>query len=215
MNHKKIFLNKLFPCPPDKNYNDLMIDHEAVSYITTPVNSDIISSIIDSHIPQNIARKNITIMDSTACVGGDTIAFGRLFGTVIATEIDKKRYGMLVNNLKKFELWNVVPINDDCLEIYQKVNFIDVVYFDPPWGGKCYKDKDEIILSIGNIRIDQIINNIFDGNVRSDIKIIILKLPKNYNLYDLYTKTKRINVTIYMYELNKMIIIVYKKNDYC
>lgn len=214
MNQKKIIMNKLFPCPPNNNYNDLMIDMESTSHISTPHVSEIISTIIESLIPPHIALSDITVFDGTACVGGDTIALGKLFGTVIATEIDKKRYEMLVNNLREFELWNVIPINDDSLKLYQKINFIDVMYFDPPWGGKNYKYKKNLRLKIGNMYLDEIVNQIFGGNIRSDVKIVVFKLPKNYNLYELYTNTHRDNITMYLYELNKMLIIVFIKNDY-
>src|SRR5258708_33705089 len=136
--HKKIIIEKLFPCPPSNNYNNLMIDDESVSYITTPMNSEIIAEIISSLLPGNISSSDMTILDGTACVGGDTISFGKIFGTVIASEIEASRYKMLVNNLKEFELTNVVPVNDDCLKLYKRLNFVDIMYFDPPWGGGKY-----------------------------------------------------------------------------
>jgi len=126
MSHKRIIINKLFPLPPSKHYNNLMIDDESVSYITTPAVSDVVVGIIDSHIPDHVARSDLTIFDGTACVGGDSITFGKTYGTVISTEIDPKRYNMLVNNLREIELSNVVPVNDDCLKIYKRINFVDI-----------------------------------------------------------------------------------------
>jgi hypothetical protein len=191
-----------------------MIDQDSVSYITSPLNSDIITTIIESHIPENIFPEDLCLFDATACVGGDTITFAKIFGTVIAAEIRKDRCDMLINNLNEFELYNVIPVNEDCLKIYEKINFIDIMYFDPPWGGRNYKDEKELKLSIGTVNIEDIINNIFIGHIRSDVKIVALKLPKNYNLLDLYEKTKRDDVTIYLYELQKMLIVIYKKNNY-
>ena len=223
MNQKKIIMNKLFPCPPNNNYDNLMIDMESTSHISTPHVSETIATIIESLIPQHIVLENVTIFDGTACVGGDTIALGKTFGTVIATEIDKKRYDMLVNNLREFELWNVIPINDDSLKLYQKINFIDVMYFDPPWGGKNYKYKKDLRLKIGNMYLDEIVNQVLDqkllmkdGNIhtRSDVNMVVFKLPKNYNLHELYTLTNKDSLTIYLYELNKMIIVVFIRNDY-
>jgi hypothetical protein len=211
---RKIYLDKLFPCPPSKHFNNLMIDQDSVSYITSPLNSDIITTIIESHIPENIFPEDLCLFDATACVGGDTITFAKIFGTVIAAEIRKDRCDMLINNLNEFELYNVIPVNEDCLKIYEKINFIDIMYFDPPWGGRNYKDEKELKLSIGTVNIEDIINNIFIGHIRSDVKIVALKLPKNYNLLDLYEKTKRDDVTIYLYELQKMLIVIYKKNNY-
>lgn len=212
--NKKILMNKLFPPPPGNRYNNLRIDLESVSYITTPHNSDVISAIIDSHIPAQISRNKITVFDGTACVGGDTISFGRVFGTVIATEINETRFRMLAHNLAEYGLYNVAPINADCLKIFKKINFIDIMYFDPPWGGKDYKSKDGLRLSIGSMYIDEIVNDILSGRIRSHVNMIVLKLPKNYDLKDLWNRTKADNITMLKYELKKMDIIVYKRNDY-
>ena len=208
MNNKKLILNKLFPCPPNNNYNNLMIDDETVSYITTPYNSDIIVGIIDSLIPKYILRNDIRILDGTACVGGDSISFGKIFGSVISSEINIKRYKMLMNNLNVFQLFNVIPINDDFINIIKRINYIDIVYLDPPWGGKNYKYKHNLRLHLSNIYIDDIVNMIFDKNT---IKMIVLKLPKNYDFYNLYKLTKKPDITIIMYELQKMMIIVFTK----
>lgn len=209
MTNKVIMLNKLFPCPPHNNYNKLMIDIDSISHITTPNVTDIIISIIKSHIVYD--KKGLTVFDGTACVGGDTIAFGNHFDMVIATEIKKNKYDMLVNNLKEFELYNVVPINDDCLNVYSKINCIDIMYFDPPWGGRDYKYKKNIRLKLGNEHIENVINNILNEHIRSNVKLVVFKLPKNYDLYHLYHKTKNNNVIIYLYELDKMNIVIYKK----
>lgn len=207
--YNKIFKNKLFPLPPNNNYDNIHIDNESISYITTPHNTTVITSIIRANIPSNISYNDITIFDGTACVGGDTIAFGNIFGTVISVEIDKKRFNMLKNNINEYGLYNVVPINDNCLYILQKINFIDIVYLDPPWGGKDYKKTDNIRLSISNKFIDEIINIITNNN-RYNIKLIVLKLPKNYYIKQLYDLTKNNNIQILLYTLKKMLIVVYK-----
>ena len=222
-NYKKIQMNKLFSCPPCKHYNNLMIDDKSVSYITTPQTSNIIALIIDSLIPKTILRSNLTILDGTACVGGDSITFGKIFGAVVASEIKKHRYDMLVNNLREYELYNVVPVNEDCLKVCRRLNFIDIMYFDPPWGGEGYKNKNNIRLSIGDLYIDELVNLVFNKNpdnpidasqpsntwTMSDVKMVVLKIPKNYNLKELYEMTKSSKLNMLMYELNKMLIVVF------
>ena len=202
--NKKILMNKLFPPPPGNRYNNLKIDMESISYITTPHNSDIISAIIDSQIPKHISRNDITIFDGTACVGGDTISFGRNFGTVIACEIDENRYKMLAHNLAEYKLYNVAPVHANCLRILQKINFIDIMYFDPPWGGRNYKNHSGLRLRIGEKYVDTIVNDIFSRNVRSEVKMVVFKLPKNYDIEQLFNLTKTPNITMMMYELKKM-----------
>lgn len=210
-NNKHIYIDRLFPSPPNNNYGDLKIDYDSISYITSPYYSDIITSIIDSNMPDDISRTDITIFDGTACVGGNSISFGKTFGFVIAVEIDKYRYEMLSNNLMQYHLCNVIPVNNDCTTLFKKINMIDVMYFDPPWGGKNYKNMGNIRLTIGNMYIDEIVNEIFCGNIRSNVKLAVFKLPKNYNLEELYYLTIRTNLIMLMYELKKMIIVVFKK----
>lgn len=214
-NRKKIIFNKLFPLPPNKSYHNLMIDDASVSYITTPINSLLITSIIDSHIPDHIPRSDITIFDGTACVGGDCISFGKTFGSVIAAEIDESRYHMLVNNLLEYELYNVVPVNIDCIKLYKRLNFIDIMYFDPPWGGKQYKNGNNLRLEIGDMFLDDLINDIFEESdqKKSNVRIVVLKLPKNYDLRSLYENTKHHDIIMYLHELQKMFIIIIKKNN--
>jgi len=208
-----------------------MIDDESVSYITTPVNSDLITAIIDSHIPDNISRSDINVFDGTACVGGDSISFGKSFGSVVASEIDETRYHMLVNNLLEYELYNVVPVNTDCIKLYKRLNFIDIMYFDPPWGGKQYKNGNNLRLSIGSMYIDELVNDIFNDKQKYNVafseektsplsfkednrvKLVALKLPKNYDLKSLYDNTDQHNLTLYLYELHKMYIVIIIKNN--
>jgi len=192
-----------------------MIDDDSVSYITTPANSDMIIAIIDSHIPNHISRSDITVFDGTACVGGDSISFGRSFGSVVASEIDETRYGMLVNNLLEYELYNVVPVNADCIKLCKRLNFIDIMYFDPPWGGKQYKNSQNLRLTISDVYIDDLVNSVFDetDKHRSDVQMVALKLPKNYDLKSLYDNIKYQSVTMYLYELHKMYIVIVIKND--
>lgn len=213
-NYKKVIYNKLFPLPPNKSYSNLLIDDEAISFITTPVNSEMITAIIDSHIPDHVMRYDITILDGTACVGGDSIAFGKHFGSVLSSEIDDKRYIMLVNNLREYELHNVIPVNTDCIKILKRINFIDIAYFDPPWGGKQYKTSTNLRLSISDIYVDDIINMIFDDPryIASNIQMVAFKMPKNCDIELLYTNTKHQNITLYMHCMPKMNIIVAKKN---
>lgn len=208
--YNKIFKDKLFPLPPSNSYHNIHIDHESIAYITTPYYTTTITNIIRANIPSNIIHNDITVFDGTACVGGDTIAFGNIFGTVISVEIDKKRFDMLKNNIEEYGLYNVVPINDNCISILKKINFIDIVYLDPPWGGKNYKSVDNIRLSISDTYIDIIINDIVNNNIRAKVKLIVLKLPKNYNIKQLYDLTKNVNIQILQYVLQKMLIIVYR-----
>ena len=211
--NRKIIIDKLFPQTPSGTYDDLMVDFETMSYVTTPHNSNIITAIIESNIPKLVNLNNVTVFDGTACVGGNSISFGKIFGAVIAVEIKTYIYEMLVNNLNQYELYNVFPINDDCLKILKRLNFNDIVYFDPPWGGREYKKRELLRLSISGRFIDEIINDILESK-KNNVKMIVFKLPKNYNIEDLYNRTKHNIVEFKLYTLQKMLVLVILHHKY-
>jgi 16S rRNA G966 N2-methylase RsmD len=146
----EFFINytKLFPEPPDRDYGKLQIDRETVSYITTPHNSKLISQIITNNINDT---DNITIFDMMAGVGGDSIEFAKKYGRVISCEKDENRFSMLKNNISVYGFSNVDLHNSNCIDLLSDnkiLNVIDVVYMDPPWGGKSYKNSDSLVLKV-------------------------------------------------------------------
>lgn len=214
--NRSIDYTKLFLEPPNnKDYKCLMIDREAISYITTPHNAILIGWIIKSNLTDEVTLHDITVFDSTAGVGGDTIVFGRSFGKVIGCEINVNRFKMLENNIDVYNLSNVKIVNEDCLNIIFDLNFLDIVYADPPWGGKTYKDEKNLKLRIGDRSIESVVVDLLNPAKSKSayrLKQIVFKLPKNYDIRYLYDQTRDThrNTTILMYELEKMLIIVFK-----
>jgi 16S rRNA G966 N2-methylase RsmD len=205
-----MILKRIFPYLSNNNYNNLQINDEALTYITTHKISQLITDIIISNIPFNINLKNITIFDMTACVGGDSITFSKNFGNVISCEDNTIFYNMLINNLNVYDVKNIITHNEDSLLIYKNYSNIDILYIDPPWGGKDYKKQKKLRLKINEKYIDEIINDCFSQ--KTTIKLIVLKLPKNYDLYELYQLTEYNKINIYLYRLDKMNIIIF--NNY-
>ena len=205
-----IRIDKLFLEPPDKSYDKLKIDRESISYITTPHNSLMILWMIRSNIDKDLA--DTFIFDGTAGVGGDLIAFGHVFGKVVGCEKDISRFEMLKNNIDVYDMCNVEVINEDSIKVLfdlyaNDINDIDIVYLDPPWGGRTYKDHDKLTLSMNNIPIETIVNRLMK---LQKTKLIVLKLPQNYDLRYMYEKTSHKNSTMMLYRLEKMIIIIFK-----
>jgi 16S rRNA G966 N2-methylase RsmD len=220
---KKIIKNKLFPIPLhidksdeeiNKFFDKLLIDDDSVSYISTPEDSSLITKIIRQHcvlIGSN--PMGMTITDATAGVGGNVISFATDFGNVNAIEIDSYRYKCLVNNIESYKFLNITTYCDNSLKIIHEVSKQNIVFIDPPWGGKNYKNNNNIKLKLGNISIEQICIKLFDeGVTNSPPEIICVKLPKNYNLIYLYNEiNKSKNLKIFCYDLNKMFIIIIHK----
>jgi 16S rRNA G966 N2-methylase RsmD len=90
---------------------------------------------------------------------------------------------------------------------YNWVKFMlkqDVIYLDPPWGGNEYKNKDKIDLYLDEINVIDIINQMYNFT-----KIIVLKVPNNFNLTRIDTSfwlSKIFNITKNRKNLYKLII---------
>lgn len=149
------------------------------------------------------------ICDATAGMGGNSISFCKKFKFVFSIEISSESVDYLYNNLKNCT--NVCIIQDNCLDILKLIK-CNIIFFDPPWGGKDYKLKSHIDLFINNINILDIIENMYNY-----VNIIALKAPLNYN-EEKFKKSKwnikrynilkndKINIFYYLY--------IFYKNKY-
>lgn len=202
-------LLRLFRHLDDKaKANQLKIDHDSIYYITPKEYANKISHIIINHMANMCIKPgNIIITDTTAGVGGDTIAFASMFNHVYAIELNELRATYLKNNISVYDLDNVSVINDSCLTVLPTITNHNVVYIDPPWGGRSYK-KYKVIneLHIGETSIEDLCNNILSSNMSCIPRAIVLKLPTNYNILNVYNKVN--SSKIYLHELKKMSIIV-------
>jgi 16S rRNA G966 N2-methylase RsmD len=199
-----IYYDKLFPICNNININKLKIDIESISYISSPQYADKITTIISNHI-----NDIIHITDCTAGCGGDTISFLSKFKKVYSIEINIIRYYYLLNNIMAYNYINKsVIFCGNFVEIIKKILDHNVLYIDPPWGGKDYKKKTQLQLYINNILLeDIIIDFLVDPNTKKIPQIIVLKLPINYDLKHCYNKLKDY-AKIFLYDLKKMFIIV-------
>jgi 16S rRNA G966 N2-methylase RsmD len=205
-------IQHLFPKLKNKDdFFKLKIDDESIHYISTKDVALKITDIIYYHlIKLNIDPKEAVITDTTAGVGGDTISFANKFYFVNAIEIDPLRVEYLMNNLNIYELTNVQIIKGDCLAHLPFLQH-NVVFFDPPWGGKNYKYHKKLKLAISDYLIEEIINDLLhDPVIECSPDIVVLKIPKNFDLYCFFQAVK--SSTIYFYQLKKMDILVIENN---
>ena len=122
------------------------------------------------------------MLDGTAGLGGNTISFCKYFKYLLAIEYNTNRFTLLKNNIELFHILNIKLLNEDSINLIIENNLIKNIncyFFDPPWGGIYYKKKKNIEFKLGNYNLNNIIELIKNINEK---KIIIFKLPKNYNL---------------------------------
>lgn len=175
MNTNMNTLKKIFPEPSSGNYNGLKIDEEGLYSITHPKDADLISKTIIEILNTN----QLHIIDMTAGCGGNMISFMKYFNSVTGIEIDYERFKILKDNLNKYPYKNYNIINDDANNI--NITNYDVYFLDPPWGGPDYKNNPNIQLYLSEIKIENFIEKL------PKEKLIVLKLPFNYNI-DFFTK---------------------------
>jgi len=212
--HENTNLKYIFPYLKNKLlYNCLKIDNDSLYYIShKTVSLQITNIIIENLEKYKINKENVIITDCTGGVGGDTIQFSQHFNFVYSIEIDQTRFDYLKNNLIVYGSKNVKIFNDDFLNILPIIPDHHVIFIDPPWGGSEYKKIKNIRLKISNkYELEDLCETIMFNNIKKNPLFICLKLPKNYDIEYMYHKLIKCN--IYLYELNKMIILIIEKKD--
>jgi 16S rRNA G966 N2-methylase RsmD len=153
------------------NYDKLKSDIEGLYSLSHKDDADLLSKIIKERYGE------VKILDGTAGIGGNTISFATHFNSVIAIEKNIERFEFLKENINYFKL-DVKLINGNVSD-YIKTEVFDVIFLDPPWGGPNYKFEKSLSLSLDNKSLIDVVKELKENN-----KIIIMKLPFNYNMND-------------------------------
>ena len=163
---------------------------DVATYSVTPSKySEQIVRIMLDFIP-----KESTVLDATACIGGDTATFANHFSKVIGIEQDETRFKMLNHNLKLMTQQTVLTYHADFLQWWirkPKDMTIDAVYIDPPWENNCM---------ISNFNIWDIVTTLKKCGCT-----VVLKLPPEFIVE---TQTKAISVLTSGKGNKKMKIVV-------
>jgi tRNA G37 N-methylase Trm5 len=156
------------------DYSRLHVTEEGAYSITRRRDADQIIHIIKNTVP-DYSQKSIT--DATGCIGGDTLNFATVFEKVHSIELNSDNFEALKNNVGVYGFTNITLYHGDCTEVYKWAS--DVLYIDPPWGGPNYRTIQNLNLYLGNIRLDDWLEDILSGPYRPSH--IFLKVPLNYN----------------------------------
>lgn len=150
------------------------MDDEASYSVSDGIRAEQMATILSRFI-----KHDSKVIDMTSCVGGNVIAFSKLF-YVRAQEIDPLRYTLLRYNCEiaevpsnKYLVWCV-----DSLKLFNKPGMYnsDCVYCDPPWGGPEYEQLTEMDLTLGPMNLIDIALNAL-----RETKIFMCRTTFNYN----------------------------------
>jgi len=186
----------------------LQVTDEALYSITRPAQAAHIEHIIRNHLTEmGKTPKQCTITDATACVGGDTLHFARTFKHVQSVEINPEHCRMLQNNINVYNRKNVTVYCKDYLKVALQLKQ-DVIFMDPPWGGPAYKHKKKVWLSLSDVSLQNVVQNI--AHMAS---LIVLKVPVNFDISYILNKGYHNGKSVlfrslHVYRLNKMNIVV-------
>jgi 16S rRNA G966 N2-methylase RsmD len=178
-----------FPAIPGINMSKLQMAPNSAYSITKPKDAKQIEQFINKHI----GAKNLAILDGTANVGGDVINFALNpnVARVVAIEINPDTFVMLENNIRIFKLEKKIQaIHGNSLDIIGKCadgEHFDILFLDAPWGGTSYKAQKFLDLEISGKKLADVVGM---AQKCRNIDNIILKIPFNYNLFQLIRQSE-------------------------
>lgn len=182
-------VEEYFPAIPGINTSKLQMAPNSAYSITKPKDAKQIEQFINKHM----GGKNLAILDGTANVGGDVINFGLNpnVARVVAIEINPETFAMLENNIRIFKLEKKIQaIQGNSLDIIGKCadsEHFDILFLDAPWGGTSYKTQKFLDLEMSGKKLADVVKI---AQKCRNIDNIILKIPFNYNLYQLIRETE-------------------------
>ena len=126
---------------------DLFIDDEALYSVTEQAGANAMTDMLRAYVPVGM-----TVMDGTACVGGNTYSAQQHFPTV-AVEQDSLRCRILRSNMAVLGATNVTYIEDDLVTMLEASALpsgvparLGAIVIDAPWGGLDYMKSKEVEL---------------------------------------------------------------------
>jgi hypothetical protein len=184
VNYSK-YIDKYFPHENENNINrsQLQITNVGIYSITKPYVTKLIIDIIQKEANDYLNKElsELIITDGTGGVGGDALMFTKYFKYTNVVEIIKTHADIIANNLNVYERYNYKVINQNYLEIFDKLKQ-DIIYLDSPWGGIGYKEQKHTELYLFNSNLSF---NSFVDILLKNKNMVFIKCPINYNIFQL------------------------------
>ena len=186
---------------------------EAQYSITKPAQAKAIVDLLRPYVERRVGKPmdQCVLTDGTACVGGDALSFSRHFGHVHAVEANPTHAAMLTHNLTTvYGRTNVTVHEGDYTKLAHRLEQ-DVIFLDPPWGGRAYKGNRQTPLFLSNIPVAHLVAK----RLRGRAKVVVLKVPTNYAFGTLFqvpgfAKARRHPLfgTAHVHHLGNMALVV-------
>lgn len=210
---------KYFPEKGIDKSTTLTLTEQGMYSITKPMEANQIIDIISKYAPPTAI-----ILDGTAGCGGDTISFASYFKYVISVEIDKNNCLCMKNNIAAYNLDQKVKVvcPNNLMEVIENEEIkYDIIFLDPPWGGKNYRQEKGLniylcrTLNLDTISDDKCAEKIISQEIANQVpnKLFVMKVPTNFNFTEFkneISKERAVHkypIFKYFYELKRTSLI--------
>lgn len=185
------YAKSIYGAAPDVA-SKMHLTQDTVNLATHKKNALDLTLLIDYHINNvGVDADSVQVLDAMACIGGDTYALQTAF-SVVAVEVDKARYDMLVNNMALLNTKRSLQLVNDNVHNFLRsrpasmLKNIAAVYIDAPWGSKDYyaQPEDEVKLTTfdNQNRAIDLVDMIADLRTRlPSLVITVVKVPFNFD----------------------------------
>lgn len=192
-------ISKAFPTRKNVDKSKIQYMDQSIYYISEYHDAMFVNKIIKNvYSHKNIS--DISVLDATSHIGGNTIPIALYGFKTTAVEIDKNIIKLLKYNLKLYNL-DVNVICEDFIKYIKKIKYQNAIFLDPPWGGSGYKSFDKLYLYISNLKLVQVVNKL-----KNKTDLIILKVPFNYDIHE-FIKKNNYSRIIQLFKMEKYYLI--------
>lgn len=180
---------------------NIKYDEESLYSVTDQITANKITRDLIKYVPKTSAA----ILDATACIGGNTISFAETFEHVYACEMNQGRAAFLCENLRLLGIANYSLYVGDCMDFIKSTKRVfDLIFLDPPWGGRSYKTEKSIHLYLSGRNLTEVI-----PEIAPHARYIAIKTPVNFNCGYFIEETRPwLEVKAVNKNLRKMILII-------
>lgn len=180
----------------DSDYKYFITTVGSINYSLMPFHKNQVRDFIKKYYAESRGDLPHTIVDASAHIGVDTINFASLYtdANIISYEFNPKTYEILKKNVETFcqvKQWNPARFSvrqgDIVHALLHDHNLkCDMLFFDPPWGGKDYKKYDKMSLhyvsSGQSYNVSDLICEYLERNPKT---CVMLRTPYNYKFSDI------------------------------
>lgn len=174
---------RFFPRVAGVRPEHVRITNVGLYSVIPPAQAMFMAQTIAAHLGQR--SDGLTAVDATANVGGQTLAFAASFKHVHAVELMPLHCEILRHNVAAYGVTRRVSVHcGDFFKLYRTLPAaVDVIFFDPPWGGPDYRKQGRMSLNINNVNIMCIAEKLL---LEKRTRCVAVRTPATYSFNDVH-----------------------------